>query len=97
MKKVLVTGINEEITKVIIRLLGEMDGYSGVASGSIDEMVKILKQDKFDVLLIGAGFDSASEKEMKEKALQIQPEIQVKEHYGGGSGLLRSELASLNK
>ena len=97
MKKILVTGIDEEITNVIVKLLADMEGYSGVASTSINEMIMSLRQSKYDVLLIGAGFDQEHENMMKEKALEIQPDIQIKEHYGGGSGLLRSELESLNE
>ncbi|MEM9337111.1 MAG: hypothetical protein AAGA66_00155 [Bacteroidota bacterium] len=92
MKKILVIGKNKEIANVIIRLLDAHEGYTGLASTSIQEMHTSLMKDQYDLLLIGAGFDKKDEEEIRRKAIEIQPAIKVFEHYGGGSGLLLSEL-----
>ena len=95
MKKVLVVGLDEQITNVIVRLLNNMSGYYGIASNSIDEMLDTLRNDKYDILLIGAGFSKEHEDTIRQKAYQIQPDLKVLEHFGGGSGLLLSELEEL--
>jgi len=96
MKKILVIGMDEVITNVIIRLLHGMEGYSGVATNSINEMLASLREQKYDILLIGAGFDEEQENTIRQKALEIQKGIKIIQHFGGGSGLLKAELEQLN-
>ncbi len=95
MKKVLVLGMNEVINNVIIRLLNGMDDYLGEASNSITEMFTSLREHKYDILLIGAGFNEDQENMITQKALETHPDIKILQHYGGGSGLLRAELEQL--
>ncbi|MEL6560217.1 MAG: response regulator receiver protein [Bacteroidota bacterium] len=97
MKKVLVTGVDQLITNVIVRLLNQMDGFSGVTVNSASEMAESLRASNYDILLIGAGFDQAQEQSMTNEALEICPNIKILEHYGGGSGLLKTELEELTK
>ena len=95
MRKVLVLGVNEMINSVIIRLLNGMDDYLGVANRSINEMPASLKEHKYDILLIGAGFNEEQENVITERAREAYPDIKILQHYGGGSGLLRAELEQL--
>lgn len=88
--------MNEQITNVVIRLLHAMEGYSGVANNSINEMLTSLRENKYDFLLIGAGFDEEQENTIRKKAQEINPKIKILNHFGGGSGLLKSELEQLN-
>ncbi|MEO1053628.1 MAG: hypothetical protein AAFX87_23535 [Bacteroidota bacterium] len=55
-----------------------------------------MREDKYDILLIGAGFDEQQEKTIRQKAIEIQPDLKILNHFGGGSGLLRAELKQLN-
>ena len=80
------------ITQTIERLINGFENYEGVACGSLDEMVDRLKADQYNILLIGAGFDKATEQELQHIARKIQPQLKIIEHYGGGSGLLLEEL-----
>ena len=97
MKKVLVAGVDQLITNVIVRLLNQMEGYSGVTANSTTEMAESLRASDYDILLIGAGFDQAQERSMTKEALEIRPNIKVLEHYGGGCGLLITELEELTR
>ena len=97
MKKVLVAGVDQLITNVIVRLLNQMEGYSGVSANSTTEMEESLRASDYDIFLIGAGFDQAQERSMTKEALEIRPNIKVLEHYGGGSGLLKTELEELTR
>lgn len=97
MQKVLVVGIDQEITPTIERLINGLENYQGRACGSMEEMVEFLHTIKYDILLIGAGFDQKQEQEMQKRAKEIQPDLEILEHYGGGSGLLLSELEALKQ
>ena len=95
MRKVLVLGRYAEIVNTIVRLIDQWEGFTAVASSTVDEMIGCLHAEPYVVLLVGAGFSTEQEKEIREKAKEIRPEIKIIEHFGGGSGLLLSELKLL--
>jgi DNA-binding NtrC family response regulator len=85
---ILVVGTHIEIMATILRLLNNKPGWQGIGAGTLTEVTKLAKEQKFDVVLIGAGIN-------EEETLQINQtfhEIPVVLHYGGGSGLLYAEV-----
>lgn len=92
MKKVeiLTVGAHEEILKTVLRLINANEEWNATGAGSKEEAIMLFKQHAFDLVLIGAGI--SNEAEMKEELQFLNPDIVCIDHYGGGSGLLRSEI-----
>jgi len=51
-----------------------------------------MEKNKFDLVLLGVGVDENAGKQMMEFCQAADPEIICIRHYGGGSGLLYSEI-----
>ncbi|MEM9325379.1 MAG: hypothetical protein AAGA85_06975 [Bacteroidota bacterium] len=92
-KSVLVMSTDEKISKLLMRLIGEMDQFEGLLCPSIDELPTLLAAHDFDILLQGAGFSEAEEQRISALVRSRDPKTAIVSHYGGGSGLLYAELA----
>lgn len=90
--KILVICANEEILKVILRLINTNDGWEAVGKSTIQETVDALLIDHFAMLLIGSGFSEAEEQQLEQYVGDRYPSLRVSKHYGGGSGLLFAEI-----
>lgn len=92
--KILHYGKHPEILKTVLRLINK--NLNWAAKGAVQEeyIIKLAKQNSFDLLLLGAGITDFSEEKVKSFVRQIQPKIKIVQHYGGGSGLLKSEILS---
>jgi len=69
-------------------LLNNKPGWQATCASTLTEVTKLAKEQKFDMVLIGAGIND-------DDTLQINQtfqEIPVVLHYGGGSGLLYAEV-----
>ena len=91
-EQVLVLSADPEISSVIMRLIGDFEGYEGTLCQSVDTLSEILSGRDFHILLIGAGFVASEEEEMTRVVGSRFPGIRKINHYGGGSGLLYAEL-----
>lgn len=94
MLNILSVAKNKDILQVINRLVNQTAGWHGQATDEVNEAEFLLMQEEFDIVLLGAGLSPEEEAQLGNfcKHLTFQPRI-VK-HYGGGSGLLYSEVAS---
>jgi|SRR5690606_4105667 len=92
MKKVqiLTVSAHEEILKTVLRLINANQDWNAMGAKSEAEAIGLFKQNTFDLVLIGAGI--IDELELKQELKLLQPDIVCIDHYGGGSGLLRSEI-----
>lgn len=97
MKKVLVIGTNEEMLKIIHRLIGKLDGFESKTITSLADMEVNLRENSTDILLLDSGFTEVEEDEIKQRALEINTQIKIVDHFGGGSGLLLAELEEAMK
>lgn len=74
------------------RLVEKRPDWSSSTAADLPSVVKLLTRERFKLLLLGAGFAEAEQQEIealiKEKGLPTK----VVKHYGGGSGLLYSEI-----
>jgi DNA-binding NarL/FixJ family response regulator len=85
---ILVVGTHPEIMATILRLLNNKPGWQATGASTLPEVTKLAQEQKFDVVLIGAGIN-------EDDTLQINQTFQgipVVLHYGGGSGLLYAEV-----
>lgn len=88
----LVLGKNQAILEILLRLVNANENWHAI--GFNDET---LAQDHFlknnlDFVLLSSGIEDHIEKEFTLFCLKNQPEVEVIEHFGGGSGLLKSEI-----
>lgn len=91
--KILSVAAHDEIREVMDRLVNKHANWSGEAARGIDEAEAYLVEEEFDVILCGAGIKPEDEKRLRdfcEKQLTFSP--RVVRHYGGGSGLLYTEV-----
>lgn len=100
MKKteVLILCTHQKILDTIIRLVSNSGEMNGTAAGTSAEVLALFHSQPFDIVLIGAGLAPEAEQLLVAELYKSKPEIPVIYHYGGGSGLLFTEIKqALNK
>jgi DNA-binding NtrC family response regulator len=90
--EILVIGTNEEILKVIVRLVNANPLWNATGCISVDEANAKILEESFDLILLGAGLSERVEQEMIQTVADVKPTVPVVKHYGGGSGLLFAEI-----
>jgi len=89
---ILVLADHAEILETILRLINKNEGWNGTGAASYDEAHDALKINKFDLVLLGVGVDDEVESKIERLCDSIAPRPVCMRHYGGGSGLLSSEI-----
>ncbi len=74
------------------RLLNAPDNWAGLTVTTDEAARAAFEQEAFDIVLICAGITSEEEVTLTAWFKQHSPDIIVKRHYGGGSGLLKNEI-----
>jgi dihydroxyacetone kinase-like predicted kinase len=90
--KILVVCANEEILKVILRLINTNENWEAIGKSTIQETFDVLFANHFALLLIGSGFSEAEEQQLEQYVKSRYPDLRISKHYGGGSGLLFAEI-----
>jgi len=88
----LILGKNEEILPILLRLVNANENWNGVSFNDEEIAQKYFLNNKIDIVLLSSGIEDHIEKEFTSFCLKHQPEVEVIEHFGGGSGLLKSEI-----
>jgi hypothetical protein len=94
MKKLefLILGKNEPILEIVVRLVNANEDWHAVGFSDEETAKDYFKQNVLDIVLLSSGIDAESEKNIQTFFKAEQPEIEIIEHYGGGSGLLKCEI-----
>ncbi|CAN1573288.1 hypothetical protein MCETHM1_03431 [Flavobacteriaceae bacterium] len=94
MKKLefLILGKNEPILEILLRLVNANEDWHAIGFGDEETAKEYFKQNLLDIVLLSSGIDTESEKKIQEFFMAQQPEIEIIQHYGGGSGLLQNEI-----
>ncbi len=88
----LVIGKNQEILEVVKRIIEKNEGWKVEILSNENEAYPYIKNHKVDIVLLSSGLEDQFEKEITAFCENLDQEIKVIEHYGGGSGLLKSEV-----
>lgn len=88
----LLLGKNEAILAILLRLVNADENWNAVSFHDEKEAQEYFQNHKIDIVLLSSGIEDHVEKEFTSFCLQQQPEVEVIEHFGGGSGLLKSEI-----
>lgn len=94
MKKLefLLLGKNEAILTILLRLVNADENWNGVAFNNEKEAQEYFQNNRIDIVLLSSAIEDHIEKEFTHFCLKHQPDVEVIEHFGGGSGLLKSEI-----
>lgn len=65
---------------------------NGTAANTLEQAITVFKSARFDLVLVGAGLEKHEESELLSVIKKLNPKIPIVFHYGGGSGLLFTEL-----
>jgi len=90
--EILVVGTNGPILATVLRLLNSNEAWNATGVSAVEEVISACESKPYAVVLIGAGLSDAEEADLMARVLQINPDIHVIPHYGGGSGLLFAEI-----
>ncbi|WPO78499.1 hypothetical protein [Flavobacterium sp. KACC 22761] len=88
----LLLGKNEAILAILLRLVNADENWNAVAFNNEKEAQEYFQKSKIDIVLLSSGIEDHVEKEFTSFCLKQQPGVEVIEHFGGGSGLLKSEI-----
>lgn len=90
--EIMVICAHEEILKTIVRLVNNHPEMNATGVNTLEQAVTVLKSAYFDLVLLGSGLSPEEEHEFSETVKHMRKKIPVVHHYGGGSGLLFTEI-----
>jgi hypothetical protein len=83
---------NAEIVDTMVRVINKTENWKGVGVQTDDQAMEIFSENNFDIILLGSGIEEASEKRLRSYFTSRCEDVIVIQHYGGGSGLLQTEI-----
>jgi len=89
----LVLGKNQEILEVVKRIIEKNEGWKAEIMSNENEAYDYIGNNKVDIVLLSSGLEDQFEQDIKVFCENSDQEIKVIDHYGGGSGLLKSEVS----
>ncbi|MBE8726135.1 hypothetical protein [Flavobacterium hungaricum] len=88
----LILGKNQAILEILTRLVNAYEEWNAVPFSDENTAQEYFLNNKIDIVLLSSGIEDEVEKQFTSFCLKAQPDVEVIEHFGGGSGLLRSEI-----
>lgn len=89
---ILYIGRHLEILATVVRLINANENWIGVGVMNDEDAKEIFVKKDFSLVLLGSGIQEESEAELCVFFKNKNPNIVIVQHYGGGSGLLKSEI-----
>lgn len=91
----LVIGKNQEILDTLKRIIENNEGWKAEIKSDETVCYDYIKENRVDIVLLSSGLDEEFENEMKTFCQNLDKDVKVIDHYGGGSGLLKNEVYTL--
>ena len=91
----LVIGKNQEILDTLKRIIENNEGWKAEIESDENVCYNYIKENQVDIVLLSSGLDEEFENEMKTFCQNLDKDVKVIDHYGGGSGLLKNEVYAL--
>lgn len=88
----LVLSTRDDLLEVMLRLIRNHEGWTAEGATSPDEARQKFAAGEYDIFLLNAGIEAATEAALEAEFKAQQPGLIVIQHYGGGSGLLYNEV-----
>ena len=90
--EILIIGRNVDILQTVVRLVNNNQEWIGTGAVTDEEAIEKFHHHHFDVVLLTNGIGSGEEKKLRKIFTHQDTDITIIQHYGGGSGLLQSEI-----
>ena len=90
--EILIIGRNVDILQTVVRLVNNNPEWIGTGAVTDEEAIEKFHHHHFDVVLLTNGIGSGEEKKLRKIFTHQDTDITIIQHYGGGSGLLQSEI-----
>lgn len=91
----LVIGKNQEILDTLKRIIENNEGWKAEIRSDESLCYNYIKENQVDIVLLSSGLEEKFENEIKVYCENLDKEVKVIDHYGGGSGLLKNEVYAL--
>ena len=85
-------GTHPEILETVLRLINKNDDWQGDGHTAEERVIELFMRNTYDLLLLGGGIPAVSEHKIRALFKHAHPDSLIIQHYGGGSGLLKSEI-----
>jgi hypothetical protein len=90
--EILVTGRNPEIVQTVVRLINNNPAWNAAYALTDADAISLFQSRPFTLVLLGGGIEPESDALLREAFTSHNPQITIIQHYGGGSGLLATEI-----
>ncbi|WP_426670650.1 hypothetical protein ACPPVU_05310 [Mucilaginibacter sp. McL0603] len=90
--QILVIGRNPEIVQTVVRLINNNPAWNATFALTDEEAIKHFESQSFNLVLLGGGIEPESDSLLRHEFITRNPNITIIQHYGGGSGLLATEI-----
>ncbi|MDQ0595168.1 hypothetical protein QFZ37_003537 [Chryseobacterium ginsenosidimutans] len=91
----LVIGKNQEILDTLKRIIENNEGWKAEIRSDENFCYEYIKENPVEIILLSSGLEEQFEKDIKVFCENLDKEVKVIDHYGGGSGLLKNEVYAL--
>ncbi|MEO7976952.1 hypothetical protein [Flavobacterium sp.] len=88
----LILGKNQAILEILLRLVNANGDWYGVGFNDEKLAQDYFLENKPDFVLLSSGIEDYIEEDFTTFCIENHPDIEVIQHFGGGSGLLQSEI-----
>ena len=88
----LLIGRNIGILSILERLVNAYDDWHAVGFSEESLAKDYFTEHRLDFVMLSSGIDADMEKRLRAFFADLRLEVEIIQHYGGGSGLLRSEI-----
>lgn len=85
-------GRNLDILNTVVRVINANENWFGIGASNDIEAQELFRENEIEVVLLGVGITCESESMLRSFFTKENPKTIVLQHYGGGSGLLMSEI-----
>lgn len=90
--EILVVGRNPEIVQTVVRLINNNTTWNATHALTDEDAILLFQNQAFTLVLLGGGIEPESDALLREAFTSHNPNITIIQHYGGGSGLLATEI-----
>ncbi len=90
--EILIVGTNKPIVEVIAKLIRQNDQWEPTTAHTLNDAKANCKAKEYKFILIGGGITDFEIDNLQQHIIKIGSKIPIVKHYGGGSGLLFTEI-----
>jgi hypothetical protein len=90
--QILVTGRNEPIVQTVERLINNNPQWNALCAYTDEDTITAFETQPVDLVLLCGGISAESDTLLRRAFATRNPRVTIIQHYGGGSGLLSTEI-----